>query len=92
MKSFAVGKKHILIARSEDGKVYAIEDRCTHDNGPLSEGEFHGCQVECPRHGARFDLRTGEALCLPAVGSVEVYNVEIRDDEIYVSLPVHAQA
>lgn len=91
LRSFVVGKKRILIARYQDA-VYAIEDRCTHDDGPLSEGEYFECQVECPRHGARFDVRNGQALCLPAVGNVEVYNVEVRDGEIYVSLPTHAEA
>lgn len=91
VKCITAGKKRILLARWE-GKLYAIDDRCTHDDGPLSEGEFHDCQIECPRHGARFDVRTGKALCLPAVGAVSVYSVEVRDGEIYVGLPTNAQA
>ena len=50
-----------------DGEFYAIEDVCTHDDGPLVEGEIvNGCEVECPRHGARFDIRTGRAVRMPA--------------------------
>lgn len=88
-KIFQAGKKRILVARWE-GQVYAIDDRCTHDDGSLAEGELEDCQVECPRHGARFDLKSGKALCLPAVGSVHVYSVEVRDGEIYVGLPTNA--
>jgi len=60
------------------GEYYAIEDICTHDDGPLAEGELDGCQLICPRHGARFDIRTGEALTLPAYRPVESYRVTSR--------------
>lgn len=63
---------------------YAIEDVCTHDGGPLAEGELHGKEIECPRHGARFDVQTGKALCLPAVDPVDVYKVELRGDDVYI--------
>ena len=57
-----------------DGDYYAIEDVCTHDGGPLVEGEIlEGCQVECPRHGARFDIRTGAALSMPAFEPTPAY-------------------
>ena len=49
-----------------DGAFHAIDDVCTHDGGPLAEGELIGCEIECPRHGARFDVRTGRPLCMPA--------------------------
>lgn len=64
-----------------DGRLYAIEDRCTHDDGPLADGELvHGCQVECPRHGARFDAVTGRALTLPAIRPVASFPVRITGD------------
>ncbi len=66
------------------GELYAIEDRCSHDDGPLCEGDRDGFCVECPRHGAMFDLRTGEALSLPATQGVDVYRVVVRDGEIFV--------
>ena len=54
---------------------YAIADLCTHDQGPLGEGELEGFEIECPRHGARFDVRTGKALLLPAVVDIPAYPV-----------------
>ncbi len=67
-----------------EGDFYAIDNVCTHDGGPLDQGELDGCQIECPRHGARFDVRSGRALTLPAVTPVHRYAVELRDGEIYV--------
>jgi 3-phenylpropionate/trans-cinnamate dioxygenase ferredoxin subunit len=69
-----------------DGELYAIEDRCTHDDGPLCEGEWEPetCQVICPRHGARFDIRTGAALLLPAYLPAETYPVRVRGDGVVV--------
>ena len=71
-----------------DGEFYAIEDVCTHDGGPLVEGEIlHGGQVECPRHGARFDIRTGEALSMPAFEPTPSYEVQVQGGDIYVEKP-----
>jgi 3-phenylpropionate/trans-cinnamate dioxygenase ferredoxin component len=66
------------------GTVYAIEDRCSHDDGPLVEGELDedDCTVECPRHGSRFDLKTGKPLTLPAYVPVDTFPVVIADDLI----------
>lgn len=66
------------------GTVYAIEDRCSHDDGPLVEGTLDeaGCTVECPRHGSRFDLKTGAPLTLPAYAPVDTFLVVIDDDVI----------
>lgn len=69
-----------------DGCVYAIDDVCTHDGGPLAEGLFQGVEIQCPRHGARFDVRTGKALCFPAFEPVTTHRVELRGDEIFVAL------
>jgi 3-phenylpropionate/trans-cinnamate dioxygenase ferredoxin subunit len=68
------------------GSLYAIEDRCSHDDGPLCEGEWDcvACEVVCPRHGSRFDLRTGNALSLPAYMPVETYPVRVREDGMIV--------
>jgi len=70
-----------------DGELYAIDNLCTHDNGPLGEGELDDHQIECPRHGARFDLRTGRALCLPAVRGVSTYPVVVSGDDIFIEIP-----
>jgi 3-phenylpropionate/trans-cinnamate dioxygenase ferredoxin subunit len=68
-----------------DGVLYAIDDICTHDGGPLADGELIGCEIECPRHGARFDVRTGRPLCMPAIEPVSVHSVELRGDDIFVA-------
>ena len=67
-----------------EGGYFATEDVCTHDGGPLAEGTLDGEVIECPRHGARFNVRTGAALCLPAVAPVATYDVRIEGDEIQV--------
>jgi 3-phenylpropionate/trans-cinnamate dioxygenase ferredoxin component len=66
------------------GTVYAIEDRCSHDDGPLIEGELddQACTIECPRHGSRFDIRTGKPKTLPAYVPVDTFNVIIEDETI----------
>ena len=67
-----------------DGTLYAIEDRCSHDNGTLADGELdqEACTVECPRHGSIFDLRTGTPKTLPAYVPVETFDVRVEDDMI----------
>lgn len=69
-----------------DGKFYAIDDVCTHDGGPLDQGELEGNLVECPRHGARFDVTTGRPVVLPAVRPVKAYPVEVVGDEVRVDV------
>lgn len=68
------------------GRFYCIDDVCTHDGGPLGEGFLEGDQIECPRHGARFDVKSGKALTLPAVMPVRTYPVQIEGDEIKVQV------
>lgn len=67
-----------------DGNYYAIEDLCTHDNGDLAGGEVKGCEIVCPRHGARFDLRTGAVTAPPAYEPVAVFPVRVVDGWIEV--------
>jgi 3-phenylpropionate/trans-cinnamate dioxygenase ferredoxin subunit len=64
------------------GTLYALEDRCSHDDGPLAEGELdpENCTVECPRHGSLFDLRTGKPMTLPAYVPVDTFPVVVEDD------------
>ncbi|MEN6410929.1 MAG: non-heme iron oxygenase ferredoxin subunit [Anaerolineaceae bacterium] len=69
------------------GLYYAIGDLCTHDDGPVGEGELQGMEIVCPRHGARFDLRTGKALRMPAVKDIPSYPVRVRDGQIEIGLP-----
>jgi 3-phenylpropionate/trans-cinnamate dioxygenase ferredoxin component len=67
------------------GSVFAIEDVCTHDGGPLDQGELEGACVVCPRHGATFDVRSGDAT-MPAVMPVATFPVDVRGDDVYVEL------
>jgi 3-phenylpropionate/trans-cinnamate dioxygenase ferredoxin component len=69
------------------GELFAIGDLCSHDNGPLGEGEIEGNQVVCPRHGARFDIRTGKALTLPAVVDIPAYPIRVVNGQIEVGIP-----
>jgi 3-phenylpropionate/trans-cinnamate dioxygenase ferredoxin subunit len=69
-----------------DGELYAIDDVCTHDGGPLDQGELLGDQIECPRHGAMFDVRTGKALTLPAIFPIKTYPVKVEGNDILVEL------
>jgi 3-phenylpropionate/trans-cinnamate dioxygenase ferredoxin subunit len=78
-----VDGQEILIC-NVGGTFFAIEDVCTHDGGPLDQGELEGECVVCPRHGATFDVRTGEALTLPAVIPLSTFAVEVRDGDVYV--------
>ena len=69
-----------------DGKICALEDRCSHQDYPLSAGELDDGEVECIFHGARFDLCTGRATRLPAVAPVRTFDVEVRDGGVYLRL------
>jgi 3-phenylpropionate/trans-cinnamate dioxygenase ferredoxin subunit len=72
-----------------DGELFAIEDVCTHDGGPLVEGTIlDGHQVECPRHGARFDIRTGAAVRFPAFEATNTYGVRVEGEDILVESPL----
>ena len=82
-KVFEVSGERVAVCNVE-GEIFAIADLCSHDNGPLGEGELTDHQIECPRHGARFDLKTGKALCLPAVMPIPVYPVEVRGEEVWI--------
>ncbi len=78
--------RHWVAVFNVDGTYYALRDVCTHDGGPLAEGELCGHEIECPRHGARFDLRTGAVTAPPAVRPAPVYEVRVVGDEIQVEV------
>jgi 3-phenylpropionate/trans-cinnamate dioxygenase ferredoxin subunit len=69
-----------------DGTFFALENACTHEEGPLAEGEIEGHEVTCPWHGARFDVRTGEVLCAPAYEDAARYNVRVTGSDIEVEI------
>lgn len=69
-----------------DGHFYAIDDVCTHDGGPLVDGDLEGFTVACPRHGAKFDVRTGAALTMPATQPTISHEVKVVDGQVLVKL------
>ena len=86
MARLVVGDLPICLIHADDGRFYAIEDRCSHEDYALSEGELDGYTVECPRHGSRFDIRTGDVLNPPAVLPVATFAVELDDDAVMVEV------
>ena len=76
-----------LVVFNIAGDIYAIEDVCSHDDGPLGDGDLEGHEVICPRHGAHFDVRNGKALTFPAVEDIPAYPIQIVDGKIQVGLP-----
>lgn len=83
----AVDDIEIAVFNVDNEQFYAVEDICSHDGGPLSEGALlDGVQVECPRHGARFDLRSGRALTMPAFEPITAYPVIVRGDDLYLDI------
>ena len=76
----------IVILVRYGGQFFCLDDVCTHDGGTLSDGRLEGCQVECPRHGARFDLRTGEALTMPATEDTACHEVKSVEGKLYVRI------
>lgn len=78
-----VGSSDVLLC-NVGGTIYGIEDICTHDGGPLDQGTLEGECVICPRHGATFDVRTGDALTLPAVIPLMTFPVTVEGDDVFV--------
>lgn len=70
------------------GGFYAIADICSHDDGPVGDGDLDGYEVKCPRHGARFDVRNGRVLSLPAVVDIPMYPVRIASGKIEIGIPI----
>jgi 3-phenylpropionate/trans-cinnamate dioxygenase ferredoxin subunit len=82
---FNLGDTSIALA-NVNGEFYAVDNLCTHDNGPLGEGRVDRNTIECPRHGARFDVRTGAVRALPAVRPIKTYPVTVEGDEVRVDV------
>lgn len=87
VRAVTAGTKRFVLCRVND-EFYALDDLCSHDFGPLGEGELvEGYEIECPRHGARFDVRTGEVTALPATEPISAYRVRVLGDEVQVEVP-----
>lgn len=87
-KSYQIGENKVVIC-NVNGEYFAIDDVCSHDDGELVSGEgqlVENCQIECPRHGARFDITTGSATKMPAIAPIKTYKINISGDEIEVEV------
>lgn len=75
----------IAVFRTDEDEVYALNDTCTHEVASLADGWIEGAEVECPMHSAKFCLRTGKVLCMPATEDIPTHQVELRGDEIWLT-------
>jgi 3-phenylpropionate/trans-cinnamate dioxygenase ferredoxin component len=85
VKVVAVGEEDVALCNVA-GVIYAVANVCTHDGGPLGEGSLQGDQIECPRHGARFDVRTGAVKSLPAIVPIPTFQVKVDGEDILVEV------
>ena len=87
-KSYQIGDLKIVVC-NVSGEYFAISDVCSHDDGELVSGKgklVEHCQLECPRHGARFDVKTGKATKMPAIAPIKTYNVNVKGDELEIEI------
>ena len=84
-KKFEINDEEITICNINN-QIFAINDNCSHDEASLQEGFIDGYEIECPMHGAKFDIRTGEVTCLPAVSQIKTYNIKINNGAIELEI------
>lgn len=84
---FEVGDRFVVVFHVA-GQYWALDDCCTHDGGPLGEGELDGFAIACPRHGARFDIRNGRVLAFPATQPTATHEVKVENGQVYVKSSV----
>ena len=85
-KLYSEVDQRLVVLFRAGGDLYCLDDVCTHDGGPLGEGELNQFEVACPRHGARFDIRTGQALTMPATEPTAVHEVKVDGDDVLVRI------
>ena len=85
VKVYEVGGREIAICNAS-GDLFAIDNVCSHDEGFLDQGEVIGCEIECPKHGARFDVRTGEVTGPPAILPIDSFKVRVEGDDVEVEV------
>ena len=85
IRRFIIEGRDIILVK-HDGQIYALDDLCTHDGGSLSDGSIKNNDLVCPRHGARFDIKTGAPTGMPAVAGITTYEIKIENDQIYVAI------
>ncbi|MBI3861562.1 MAG: non-heme iron oxygenase ferredoxin subunit [Planctomycetia bacterium] len=84
--SLVFDDRAVLVFRIGE-ELYAVEDVCSHDGQPLTDGALEGTSIECPRHGARFDVRSGRPLCMPAVEPIATFEVRVQGNDILLRAP-----
>jgi len=84
-RTFEIEGIRVAVARAKE-QLYAIQDLCSHDDGPLGEGELEEFAIVCPRHGAKFDVRTGAVLAMPAVAPIETFPVMEKNGKVMVGI------
>ncbi len=82
---FEIDEQFVLLCHV-GGKFYALSDRCTHDDGPLGDGPLDGYCIACPRHGAKFDIRDGRVMSMPATQPTSAYEVKVEGGDVFVRL------
>jgi naphthalene 1,2-dioxygenase system ferredoxin subunit len=87
MKAVEINGYRLVVFHLEDGSVHVTRNVCTHEFALLSEGWFEGCEIECPLHADRFDVRTGKALCSPLKENLRIYSARLEDGVILANLP-----
>ena len=78
--------ERIVVLFHVAGEFYCLDDVCTHDGGPLGEGALDSCAIACPRHGAKFDIRTGKVLTMPATEDTVAHEVKVEGDSVFVRI------
>ncbi len=76
----------LVVLLHVDGQFYCIDDVCTHDGGPLGDGQLCGFELACPRHGAKFDIRNGHVLTMPATENTGSYETKVIGDDVFVRI------
>jgi 3-phenylpropionate/trans-cinnamate dioxygenase ferredoxin subunit len=84
-KAFELNEDRFIVASTADG-FFAFEDQCTHDGEPFDEGDLEDNEIVCPRHGARFDITSGEVAAPPALVGLDTYEVKVEGQDIYIKL------
>lgn len=84
-QTIEIEERFVIVVLLE-GQVYCIDDLCTHDGGTFGESQLEGACIICPRHGAKFDVRTGAAICMPATEATQAHQVKVEGDDVLVQL------
>lgn len=91
VRTFQIETHRVAVARAT-GQLYAVQDLCSHDDGPLGDGDLEEFAIVCPRHGAKFDVRTGAVLAMPAAAPIQSFPVKEENGRVHISVADHGAA